>query len=204
MLMAYYHYGEESDRRPGRSRQAHPRPHVDWLETGETVHDSLPRRTRRGHIIQYAEEPPSSMRRSQTTWSERSSPAQVATMPLRTRAATVTTMTMPVGRGVDHHRHQPHHHRASRHYEDEDEEDEDEDDEDEDEDESPAGSRRNLRRGMSPRSKNMASFKDAPGTLNQTTISTAVKRTGVGDAGSDEVLLSTIPKTKTRPPTNLQ
>ncbi|KAG7127629.1 hypothetical protein HYQ44_000046 [Verticillium longisporum] len=155
MLMAYYHYGEESDRRPGRSRQAHPRPHVDWLETGETVHDSLPRRTRRGHIIQYADEPPSSMRRSQTSWSERSSPAQVATMPLRTRAATVTTMTMPVGRGVDHHRHQSHHHRASRHYEDEDEEDEDDDedeDEDEDGDESPAGSRRNLRRGMSPRS----------------------------------------------------
>ncbi|EEY14713.1 conserved hypothetical protein [Verticillium alfalfae VaMs.102] len=151
--MAYYHYGEESDRRPGRSRHAHPTPHVDWLETGDTVHDSLPRRTRRGHIIQYADEPPSSMRRSQTTWSERSSPAQVATMPLRTRAATVTTMTMPVGRGVDHHRHQPHHHRASRHYEDEDEEDDVEDeDEDEDGDESPAGSRRDLRRGMSPRS----------------------------------------------------
>lgn len=50
----------------------------------------------------------------------------------------------------------------------------------------------------------MASFKDAPGTLSQTTISTAVKRTGVGDAGDDAVLLSTIPKTKTRPPTNLQ
>ncbi|KAG7135211.1 E3 ubiquitin-protein ligase itt1 like [Verticillium longisporum] len=103
-------------------------------------------------------------------------------------------MTMPVGRGVDHHRHQPHHHRASRHYEDEDEEDEDDDededeDEDEDRDESPAGSRRNLRRGMSPRSRNMASFKDAPGTLSQTTISTAVKRTGVGDAGDDASLL---------------